>query len=89
VTVVAMFTDIITVDFVVNMATKFTDVMVVSIVTGVHCLQCFTMLTFFIFKSEHDKFVHCYLLWLHTGCAEILLSGYKFEITCYRIVCSY
>ena len=29
VTVVAMFTDIITVDFVVNMATKFTNVMVV------------------------------------------------------------
>jgi hypothetical protein len=38
------------------------------------------MLTFFIFKSERDAFGHFCLLWLHTGYAEILLNGYKFEI---------
>jgi hypothetical protein len=40
----------------------------------------FRFADFFIFKSKHDKFGHCRLLWLRTGCAEILLSGYKFEV---------
>ena len=40
-TVFAFLTDVIAVDFVVNMATKFTNVMVVSVVTGVRCLQWF------------------------------------------------
>ena len=54
-----------------------------SIVTGVHCLQWFCVLLcwhFFISKFKHDKFGHCCFLWLHTGYAEILLSGCKFEI---------
>ena len=62
VTVVAVLTDIITVDFMVNVATKFTDVKVVRILTGVHCLQRFCVSVcwhFFVFKSEHNKFGHC------------------------------
>ena len=60
--VFAFLTDIITVDFVVNMATKFTNVMVVSIVTDVRSLQWFCVSLYWHFlslKSECAKFVHC------------------------------